>query len=1129
MLPSLVDRSQLTLAAAISLTLWSAQLAAQERASPEPRAALEEVVVTGSFLRGTPEDTAVPVEVVSYEEIQNMGRPSNLDLVKLMSESGGVAGENNRANFYPIGAATINLRSLGSRFTTVVFNGRRFPEQFSVNTGRFNNITWIPNAAVGSVETLKAGGAVTYGADAVAGVVNYVTRRGFEGLELNGDYRYIEDSDGDYGVDMLWGTNLGAAGELLVSASYQHRSALREIDRDWSQLHMLESPNSWQSLTSGISNPGSIVFQRPVAGAQLSFTPTQVPANLLQMSAGGTMRDVGCSEVGGFRGWTNTPTPACFTNTAETEELVSEQDSYNLYLEHNLEAGGVRFHTEALAYRQDIPDIALAGTFVNNPDAWPLAPSVNGAPRVQQNILGTNAYFVPGTNPAVANLLNDLRNPDGTTAFTAAQIAAITNPANPGRVGLQNFLWKPFGNGGSPLGDVDRQEGHLKMYRITEAIGGDLPEFWGTNLEWEIALTYSHTEDLKEAQDILVGDMQAALNGFGGPNCSGTTPGANGCQWFNPFSSAVERNVFTGALNPYFEPSLANSRELVEWLYQPIWFKRVYKNYVVDPIVRGDLGIELPGGPIRIAVGGQFRRQDERVTLDDVSNRNNNPCTEVGVTDCATSAQGGVWLFDRQQGVFGAAATEFRPDARHYPVVAGFVETQLPLLDSVDLNLAGRYEKFYSDVTDVDNDIFVPAAAIKWQPAEWLGLRGSWGRTFSQVNPPRERDPIFALSAGSTRYIGLGSGTLPDNSGPATYSTFDFPNVDVEPEKGEYYTVGFLLNAGNFAAAVDYYDIEIDDYTRTMTVANVVDTLAAEIPTIATPAGSIAMNCNSPSLTQGIAALGGRPLVELAEPCGPGTTMLDLVGGRVNYFAGNGQTNSGELKTRGIDVSMSYRFEIGPASITPSLDYSRIFEWELGDFIINGVKVADGYDGLGFVNLATGRIGQSVAKYRANAGIVVEFGRHMLNIQSQYVPEIINEDLTLFGPINNRNANIGDANGVVASGDACGAFAGLTSDLNNVPSGAGSGQYSSNAPAIGQPRGFCASQNTATLAGQKVEELLNVDLIYRVRLPSEIAATLTVGNVFDKDPSFYRGTVPYNTAYGSPLGRTFKFGVTKRF
>jgi iron complex outermembrane recepter protein len=1126
---SQVERTQLTLAAAISLTLWSAQLAAQEQ---QPgRAELEEVVVTGSFLRGTPEDTAIPVEIVSYEEIERMGRPSNLDLVKLMSESGGVAGENNRANFYPVGAATINLRSLGSRFTTVVFNGRRFPEQFSVNTGRFNNITWIPNAAVGSVETLKAGGAATYGADAVAGVVNYVTRKGFHGLELNGDYRYIDDSDGDYGVDALWGTNLGEnGGELLMSLSYQHRSALNEIDRDWTQLHMLESPNSWQSLTSAISNPGTVVFQRPLAGVQTSFTPTQVPLNLQQMSAGGSMRDVGCAEVGGFRGWTNTPTPGCFTNTAETEELVTEQDSYNLYLEHNLDAGGLSFHTEALVYRQDIPNIALAGTFVNNPDAWPLAPSVNGAPRVQQNINGTNAYFVPGTNPAVANLLSDLRNPDGSTAFTAAQIAAITNPAAPGRVGLQNFLWKPFGNGGSPLGDVDRQEGHLKMYRLTEAIGGDLPEFWGTSLEWEVALTYSYTEDLKEAQDILVSDMQAALNGFGGPNCTGTTPGANGCQWFNPFSSAIEGNVFTGALNPYFEPSLANSRELVEWLYQPVWFKRVYKNYVVDPIVRGDTGIQLPGGPIKIAFGGQFRRQDERVTMDAVSNRNNNPCTEIGVTNCDPTARGGVWLFDRQQTVFGAAANDYRPEARHYPVVAGFLETQLPLLDTVDLNIAGRYEKFYSDVTDIDNDIFVPAAAIKWQPLDWLGVRTSAGRTFSQVNPPRERDPIFGNSAGSTRYIGLGSGTLPDNSGPATYSTFDYPNVNIKPEKGEYFTVGFLVNAGNFAANVDYYDITISDYTRTMTVANVVDTLASEIPAAAAPASSVLMNCSSASLTQGISALDGRPLVELASPCVQGTTtMLGLVGGRVNYFAGNGQTNSGELKTRGIDVSMSYRFDIGQLSITPSVDYSRIFEWELDDFIINGVKVASGYDGLGFVNASTGRTNQSVAKYRANAGLVFQLGRHMLNIQSQYVPELINDDLTLFTAINNRNANIGDANGVVRSGASCQPAGQLTSNMEGVPTGSGSGQFSSSTVAAGQPRGFCAADNTATLAGQRVEALLNVDLIYRVQLPSEIAATLTVGNVFDKDPSFYRATIPYNTAYGSPLGRTFKFGVTKRF
>ena len=709
---------------------------------------------------------------------------------------------------------------------------------------------------------------------------------------------------------------------------------------------------------------------------------------------------------------------------------------------------------------------------------------------------------------------------------------------HPGRVGLQNFLWKPFGNGGSPLGDVDRQEGHLQMYRITEAFGGNLPEFWGTSLEWEIGLTYSYTKDRKEAEDILTTDLQAALNGFGGPNCTGSTPGANGCQWFNPFSSAIQSNVFTGATNPYYEANLANSRELVAWLYQPVWFEREYKNYVVDPIVRGDLGIELPGGPIAIAFGGQYRRQDERVTMDTISNRNINPCGSIGVTTCATSAQIGPWLFNRQGNIFGAAANDYRPEARHYPVAAGFIETQLPILDSLTVNVAGRYERFFSDVTDIDNDVFVPGMSVKWQPLDWFGMRGSWGKTFSQVNPPRDRAPEFTNSTGSTRYTGLGSGTLPDGVTPTAFGQFNYPNLEVQPEKGDYFTVGFLVNAGNFSANVDYYNITIDDYTRTMTVANVLDTLPLEYSAAARPAASVLMNCQSPALTQPVDSLGNRPLVELLNPDGSpkacvqgATTMMDVRNGRVNYFAGNGQTNSGELKTSGVDLTMRYRFDVGPGTITPSIDVSRILEWELGDFVISGVKVADGYDGLGYVNATgSGRLGQSVAKYRAGASLVFNFGRHMLNIQGQFVPEIINEEASLFSSANNKNANIGDANGVTPTGAACAATNGpLTSDIGNVPAGAGSGQYASGAPVAGQPRGFCAAQNTATLAGQRIEEWLNIDLIYRLQLPAETTATLAIANVLDDDPSFFRATVPYNTAYGSPLGRTFKLGVTKRF
>ena len=304
--------------------------------------------------------------------------------------------------------------------------------------------------------------------------------------------------------------------------------------------------------------------------------------------------------------------------------------------------------------------------------------------------------------------------------------------------------------------------------------------------------------------------------------------------------------------------------------------------------------------------------------------------------------------------------------ARQYPVAAGFFEARLPILSNLDVNLAGRYEKFYSDVTDKDNSVFVPAASLKWQIIDQVGFRTSWGETFSQVNPPRENPPITGTSATSAKYTGLG-GT------GQQYATFNFPNLDVEPQKGTYFDVGFLFDVGNFRANVDYYAINVDDYTRTMAVNNVLDALAVPIGNTSIVSTAVDINCSSGALTQPIAALGGRPLVELVGPCVQGVTkMSDLTGGRVNFFGGNRQTNSGELKTSGIDLSASYTFEnfLG-GEFVPSIDFSRVLEWELGDFVIGGVKVADGYDGLGFVNGSTGRIGQSGREVSCVARTVV--------------------------------------------------------------------------------------------------------------------------------------------------------------
>lgn len=1107
---------------------------------------LEEVVVTGSFIKTTPEDAAMPVEVITYEELQDLGRPSNLDLVKTMSETGAVAGETNRVNFYPMGAATVNLRSLGARFTTVVFNGRRFPEQFSVNTGRFNNISWLPNAAIGGVETLKAGGGATYGADAVAGVVNYKTRKGFEGLELNADYRYINDSDGDYSTDILWGSKYGR-GDMLLSVAYQHRSTLKERDRPWAKYQYLENPASY----SVNGNPGSLVFSVPTTAAGTNFGPIrpqngtstvpgfQTYGGELHAGAAGVMRDPSCSALGGFAGWSATPNPVCYTNTAEAEDLVTESETFQVYFENNHEFDfGLKTHTEVLLYKF-APTAALASTFGNNPGSWPLLGAPGTPNRGMQVVGGTasNAYFVPGHNPAAQLLISQMRNSDGTSVFTPTQLTELGRASNTQAIALQNLVWKPFGNGGNPYPEADIQKNDTRLWRVSETLSGNLPEFWGTSFEWEVGLTYTHVFDIRYVKDILVDRLQAALNGLGGPNCTGSTPGANGCQYFNPFTSAFDQNIYTGAQNPLFVGSgsfagympgqgLRNDPNLVKWMYVPIFLERDYNHYLFDPIIRGDTGINLPGGTIKLAVGGQFRLQTEDTILDEYSNRAINPCPTLGLTraDCNTAAQIGPLALARPANVLGAAASNFLNEFRRYPVAAAFTEAQLPIFERLTVNIAGRYEKFFSDVTDRDNDVFIPAASLKFDAQDWLGIRASWGKTFTQVNPPRAAAPIPGLSAQSATFQIGGAGQQ--------YTTANYPNLDIQPEKGTYLDFGFLIKAGNFTANLDYYDIKIHDYTRTMTVAQLLQ--ASVLPG---QTGSAALlNCSSSLLTTPVASLNNQPFVQLAPgvTCNQGsTTISSLIGGNVNFFGTTGQTNSGTLTTKGMDLSMSYRFDVGASTLTPSVDISRVLVWKLGDFVIAGVKVADGYDGLGFINNSTGRINNSVAEWRGTLGLAWRYDIHTVNVRASYIPGLINDSDTDFANNATRNANLGNTNGFTANGTTCTIVPAqpFTSNLGAVPVGAGSGSYGTGLvpTASGNVRGYCAAQNAPVLSGSTIDRNLNVDLVYRIQLPSDLGVTLTVNNLLDEKPPFYRGIVAYNTAYGSPLERNYKLGISKKF
>src|SRR5215831_9850691 len=420
----------LAAACACILGLASANSLAQTTPAPAPKPAaaksaatagssteIEEVIVTGSFIATNPDNSAISTQTFKFEDLQNMGRPSNLDLVKNITEVGYSVGELNRNNGYPIDAETINLRSLGPRFTTVVFNNRRFPEQFSPGVGRFNNIQSIPNAAIGSVEVLRTGGAAIYGADAVAGVVNYITRKDVHGIELNADYRYIADSNGDYSASALGGWDVWG-GNFMVVFGWQHRSKLEQRDRDFSNKQYLENPfNGVAGGWNSIDDPPDFQFQRPLYATNTQTTYTAAgnltnpllplsPTNPIipgsayvgqrQMGITGVVRDPGCKALGGYLGWSATPSPVCMGQVRAIESLVEHSDDYSLYSEYNVKFdNSMKFHWEGLAYYRELPDINVQTR--NFPTVYPLIPTSITAGKVNSAV----NYTTPGTNPAV--------------------------------------------------------------------------------------------------------------------------------------------------------------------------------------------------------------------------------------------------------------------------------------------------------------------------------------------------------------------------------------------------------------------------------------------------------------------------------------------------------------------------------------------------------------------------------------------------------------------------------------------------------------------------------------------------------------------------------------------------------
>lgn len=210
-----------------TLALSASTVSAQQAADSDE---IEQIVVTGSRIARPEFQASSPVTAVGSDIIMSSG---STNLERLLNELPQVtpdatASTNNGSDG---GIATINLRDLGANRTLVLVNGRRFVSSNNNGVVDLNN---IPSALVERVDVVTGGASAVYGSDAIGGVVNFLLKDNFEGMELGGQYRVTEKGDGEiYDIDLTVGGNFADdRGNAVLHTSYANRRALRAAERE---------------------------------------------------------------------------------------------------------------------------------------------------------------------------------------------------------------------------------------------------------------------------------------------------------------------------------------------------------------------------------------------------------------------------------------------------------------------------------------------------------------------------------------------------------------------------------------------------------------------------------------------------------------------------------------------------------------------------------------------------------------------------------------------------------------------------------------------------------------------------------------------------------------------------------
>lgn len=969
--------------------------------------AIEEVVVTGSFIRGSPLDAPSPVQIVDRESIEAQGAAVIWDVIKNLEVNSGSFADNGSGEVYgTAGTAQVNLRNLGENSTLTLINGKRMVPSGATTRagGEFVDINSIPLVMTERIEVLTDGGSALYGADAVAGVVNVIMRNDFEGIEIYGDLQGVMKASGQYDaiVSGIWGwASDDGNTHFVLSGERMEKDPVSVTDANFYN-------ESTQLFQGNVSSPG-LTYASSFFGGNVNPAWLNTELRAINQAerdqyrpgttAGTVYSDPLCNSgltdasgnpfsIGGFdsrnRSDPGGRSGSCVVDDTQWELISYDQTRNSVAgsFDHTF-GNGTEFYS---FFQWSDQETTRAGSgyttsfgsfsFLPSPGAY----GTGGAGGGRAFELGHFAPLFGLTEPVITNNPADARNGGPNVGYNSG--------------GQYNILR----SGG------DEDTTYTDTGNIQLGLRGEF-EMADRVLNWDVSYSGGYSSVETQRRDFIRDRIHLAGVGLGGPDCkpngvsdfdfrhyrdasdpryarngwsrfdsvfryvfegyfvllhepvslglTSNNQGKDGCMFYNPLLTSLTN------------PNVANSPELMDWLTTVHNMKDKRNTLgVFDATVTGEL-FEMRGGTAAFAVGYQNRRRTADSNAADI-NIPGIPNAIIGFGADGRPNEYG-YVSNNMGGSSNSLEYSLKRD-----VNAVYAEFSLPFWDNVESQWAVRYEDYGGAIGSEVS----PKVAMSWRPMDTLLLRGSWSQSFRAPN----LGIIGAgLDASSVSFLDpldnqrVRAGLLPPTNENATLEssyTLGFPAPDVGNEYADTFSMGFMWTPGGaldgFSAQADFWRFEVTDRVLPENASSAMKRQVTAFTAAAANPANYVLNSSldsssdqplyQPCNPDTIEAQFGRDSAErLNCVVNPNLYQVDGVQESIPNQNRNliqlalGAINAGEITADGVDVKLGYRWDNDWGRFNAGLDYTFVNQYKLSNIpgLDNGLLDVGVYDAAG--------------------------------------------------------------------------------------------------------------------------------------------------------------------------------------